>query len=87
MSLFNFCVSKTGIKGKGLIRPVYAHSRLGVLSNSLLEEVSFALKTDCLHPLERVSDFVVAAKSEAEEKSVSTESDVVAHIVEYFNRK
>ena len=70
-----------------MIRPVYAHSRLGVLSNSLLEEVSFALKTDCLHPLERVSDFVVAAKSEAEEKSVSTESDVVAHIVEYFNRK
>ena len=38
-----FCVSKTGIKGKGLIRPVYAHSRLGVFSNSLLEEVSFAL--------------------------------------------
>ena len=70
-----------------MIRPVYAHSRLGVFSNSLLEEISFALKTDCLHPLKRVSDFVVAAKSEAEEKSVSTESDVVAHIVEYFNRK
>ena len=36
-------VSKIGIKGKGLIRPIYAHSRLGVFSNSLLEEISFAL--------------------------------------------
>jgi hypothetical protein len=62
-----------------LVRPVYAHSRLGLFPNSLLEEVSFAPWTNRLHPLERVSVFVVVATSEAEEKSVSTESDVVAH--------
>jgi hypothetical protein len=36
-------ISETGVKGKRLVRPVYAHSRLGVFPNSLLEEVSFTL--------------------------------------------
>ena len=48
--------------------------------NSLLKEISFALQTDRLHPLESlVSDFVVAVTSKAEEEPVSAESDVVAH--------
>ena len=72
-------ISETGIEGKRLVLPVYAHSRLEVFPNSLLEKDSFTLLTDCLHLLERVSDFVAAATSEAEEKSVSAESDVVAH--------
>ena len=88
MSAFNFVkrrsehipfISETGVEGKRLVLPVYAHSRLEVFPYSLLEKVSFTLLTDCLHLLERVSDFVAAATSEAEEKSVSTESDVVAH--------
>jgi hypothetical protein len=38
-------ILETGGEGKRLIRPVYAHSRLGlgVFPNSLLEEVSFTL--------------------------------------------
>ena len=73
-------ISETGVEGKRLVLPVYAHSRLEEFPNSLLEKVSFTLLTDRLHPLERVSDFVVvAATSEAEEKLVSAESDVVAH--------
>ena len=64
-----------------MVRPVYSYSRLEVFPNSLLEEVSFALQTNCLHPLERVSGFVVTATSKAEKESVSTESDVVAHLL------
>ncbi len=36
-------VSETSVEGERLVRPVYAHSWLGVFPNSLLEEVSFSL--------------------------------------------
>ena len=73
------CVSKTSIKGKGLICTVNAHSRFGVFSDSLLEEVRLTLETDCLHPFKRVPNFVVAVAPEAEKESVGAKFDVVTH--------
>ena len=58
---------------------VNAHSRFGVFSDSLLEEVCLTLETDCLHPFERVPNFVVVVAPEAEKESVSAKFDVVTH--------
>ena len=52
-------VSEASVKGKGLVGAVNANARFGVLSDSFLEEVCFALKADRFHPFERVPSFEV----------------------------
>ena len=72
-------ISKTGVKSKGLIRTVYSDPRFKVLSDSLFKGVCFPLEANRLHPFEGVSDPVVAVAPEAEEESIGTKFDVVAH--------
>jgi hypothetical protein len=74
-----FMISKAGVKSKGLICAVYANPGFRVLSDSLFKEIRFTLETNCLHPFERVPNSVVAVASEAEEESIGTEFDVIAH--------
>ena len=71
--------SNTCVEGKDLAGLVNANARFGVLSDTFLEEVCFALKANHLHPFERVPNFEVAFATKAKEESVSAEFDVVAH--------
>jgi hypothetical protein len=48
-----------------LVSPVNANARFGVLSDTFLEEVCFALKADHLHPFERVPNFEVTVAAKA----------------------
>ena len=58
-------VSEASVKGKGLVGAVNANARFGVFSDAFLKEVCFALKTDCLHPFERVPNFEVTVAAKA----------------------
>jgi hypothetical protein len=57
--------SKTFVEGKDLVSSVNANARFGVLSDTFLEEVCFALKADRLHPFERVPNFEVTVAAKA----------------------
>jgi hypothetical protein len=48
-----------------LVGPVNANARFGVLSDTFLEEVCFALKADRFHPFERVPNFEVTVATKA----------------------
>jgi hypothetical protein len=48
-----------------LVGPVNANARFGVLSDTFLKEVCFALKADGLHPFERVPNFEVTVATKA----------------------
>ena len=72
-------ISKAGVKSEGLIRAVYSNPGFKVFSDSLFEEVRFSLETNRLHPFERVPNPVVAVAPEAEEESIGTKFDVIAH--------
>ena len=72
-------ISETGIESEGLIHTIYADPRFGVLSDSLFEEIRFALETNRLHPFERIVNLVVTITPETEKTSIGTEFDVVAH--------
>ncbi len=74
-----FMISKAGVKSKGLIRAVYANPGFKVLSDSLFKEVRFSLETNRLHPFGRVPNPVVAVAPKAEEESIGTKFDVIAH--------
>ena len=71
--------SETSVEGKGLVGAINADTRFGVFSDAFLKEDCFALKTDRLHPFERVPNFEVTVAAKAKEEPVSTEFDVVAH--------
>ena len=62
-----------------MVGPVNANARFGVLSNTFLEEVCFALKADRFHPFERAPSFEVTVTAKAEKESVGAKFDVVAH--------
>jgi hypothetical protein len=74
-------ISKAGIKSEGLVRAVYSDPGFEVLSNSLFKEVCFPLEANRLHPFEWVSNLVVAVAPKAEEESIGTKFDVIAHHV------
>jgi hypothetical protein len=74
-----FMISKAGVKSKGLIHAVYANPGFRVLSDSLFKKVRFSLETNHFHPFERVPNPVVAVAPEAEEESIGTKFDVIAH--------
>jgi hypothetical protein len=57
--------SKTCVECKDLVGLVNANARFGVLSNTFLEEVCFALKADRLHPFEQVPNFEVTVATKA----------------------
>ena len=57
--------SKTCVEGKDLVGPVNANARFGVLSDTFLEDVCFALKADHLHPFKRVPNFEVTVATKA----------------------
>ena len=72
-------ISKAGVKSKGLIRAVYSDPGFKVLSDSLFKEVCFPLEANRLHPFEGVPYPVVAVAPKAEEESIGTKLDVIAH--------
>ena len=47
--------------------------------DSFLKKVRFSLETNRFHPFERVPNPVVAVAPEAEEESIGTKFDVIAH--------
>ncbi len=51
--------SETSIVGKGLVSAVNSNTQSEVFADTFLEEVCFALKTDCLHPFKQVPNFEV----------------------------
>ena len=57
--------SETCVEGKDLFGLVDADAWFGVFPDSFFEEVCFAVKADCLHPFERVSNFKVAIAAKA----------------------
>ncbi len=72
-------MSKTSVKGKGLVGVVNTDARFGVLPNAFLKEVCFALNANCFHPFEWVPSFEVRVAAKAEEESVGAKFDVVVH--------
>ena len=71
-------VSKTALKGKGLVVELTPTPDLEY-SPVCFSKKCFALKADCFHPFERVPNIEVAVAAKATEESVSAEFDVVAH--------
>ncbi len=57
--------SKINVEGKGLVGAINADTRFGVFSDAFLKEVCFALKTDPLHPFNRVPNFEVTVAAKA----------------------
>ena len=57
--------SKTCVEGKDLVDPVNTNAQFGVLSDTFLEDVYFALKADHLHPFKRVPNFEVTVATKA----------------------
>ena len=72
-------ISKADFKSERLIRVVYSNPGFKVLSDSLFKEVCFSLETNRLHSLKQVPNPVVAVSHEAEEVSIGTKFDVIAH--------
>ena len=51
----------------------------GVVGNTLLEEIGFALQRNHVHEVERVCCFVDLSIAEGDEEAVSDKLDVLAH--------
>jgi len=79
LHIWQSIISKAGVKSEGLICAAYPNSGFKVLSDSLFKEVRFSLETNRLHPFERVPNLVVAVAPKAEEESIGTKFDVIAH--------
>ena len=71
-------VSEASVEGKGLVGAVNANARFGVLPDTFLKEVCFALKADRFHPFEWVPSFEVTVTAKAEKEPVGAKFDVGA---------
>ncbi len=87
----NWChrsaILEVGINAEHLIILVNTHTRLGILADTLLEEVGLALKTNHLHPLEGVDSIVVLAASKGVKETVGAELNVVTHELRVHTNK
>ena len=67
------------VEAEDLLVGLNTDAGLGVLSDTLLEEVGLALEADHLHPLEGVGGVVVTGTSELGKETIGAELNVVAH--------
>ena len=58
---------------------VDTNTSLGILRNSLLEEIGLALQRYHFHPVERVRHMVVLTVTESNQQSVGAELDILGH--------